>query len=133
MMPRWDKYIGIPFVDNGRIVESDGGLDCWGLVRVAYQEQLDIELPMLPNAINTVDVSDREKLIVDTAGAVWMEMSDVKEANLMLCHLANRTHVGIYIGSNRILNTKENVGSCIEKLDTPRWRSRRFRYFEYVG
>lgn len=37
-------YVGIPYVDKGRARE--GGLDCWGLVRLFHMEQSGIELPM---------------------------------------------------------------------------------------
>jgi cell wall-associated NlpC family hydrolase len=43
------KYIGIPFVSNGRKRE---GCDCYGLCRLVLQDEYDISLPELSNEYN---------------------------------------------------------------------------------
>lgn len=39
----WAKYVGIPYVNEGRSTVS--GLDCWGLLRVVYRDEIGIVLP----------------------------------------------------------------------------------------
>ena len=39
---KYDKYIGLPYQENGR---TETGTDCWGLARLYYKNELDIELP----------------------------------------------------------------------------------------
>ena len=38
----YSKYIGLTYLDNGR---TEAGVDCWGLARLFYKGEFDIELP----------------------------------------------------------------------------------------
>ena len=38
----YESYVGLPWKLGGR---DHAGLDCWGLIRLAYKEQLGCELP----------------------------------------------------------------------------------------
>lgn len=41
-MTWWARYLSIPFAERGR---SFTGCDCWGLVRLVYQQERGIDLP----------------------------------------------------------------------------------------
>lgn len=67
-----DKYIGLPFADNGR---DRNGLDCWGLYRLMVLELTGVTLPLF----DTVDAADRT-LVRETMtfqagmGRVWIHV-----------------------------------------------------------
>lgn len=49
-MSHWAaKYIGLPYVPGGR--EKDG-VDCWGLLRLIYKEEMQLDLPLLPGVVD---------------------------------------------------------------------------------
>ena len=47
------NYIGIQFKEKGRTYEE--GLDCWGLFRLFYQDQFNIELPSYVESYEKID------------------------------------------------------------------------------
>ena len=60
-MYKWvSKYIGIPFVSNGRTME---GCDCYGLVRLVLHNEYGIYLPELSdNYTDALNILDAQQI-----------------------------------------------------------------------
>ncbi|MBA5776298.1 C40 family peptidase [Stappia sp. F7233] len=103
-----DRYVGIPFRDGGRDL---AGLDCWGLVRLVYAQELGIDLPSYG------EISARQLISVAraiSAGARSEEWRPVGSDNLRPFDVAvmrrsggiNACHVGVLIRPGQVLHVE---------------------------
>jgi cell wall-associated NlpC family hydrolase len=70
MTTHWTtRYVGLPYRAGGR--ERDG-LDCWGLIRLIYREQLGIDLPEIPGIVKGDQLSISRE-ILDQCLSGWVE------------------------------------------------------------
>lgn len=127
--------IGVPFENRGRDVET--GLDCYGLVMEVYR-RYGINLPEY-----TADFDDTaliDQTIEDaTASSVWREANPEKlKAPTVIamrfgCPRGVVNHTGVYIGGGRFIHTRERIGACIDRLNSPAWKRCIEGYYEYIG
>ena len=106
------NYVGIPWVASGR--DYPNGLDCWGLVREVYENELGISLPSYP--VDPDDARSNSKTI--TLGLSGWEKLDEPEDNCLVVMSKNRipTHVGVYIheSGGLVLHTVEGQESLVD-------------------
>ncbi len=114
-----NKYVGIPFKDGGRDLK---GCDCWGLVRLVYQEELKIELPTY-GEISAADLEQVSQAV--TAGhdlEPWEAISgsEIMSFDVVVMRFYGKRqigHVGLVIqGGKSLLHTELNVDSAIVPL-----------------
>lgn len=127
------KYIGIPYVANGRTLE---GIDCFGLIIEFYKNELNLIIPdYLPEHIHHwKNVGTMEEL---PALAVAHEETTLEPYDVLWIRMLDTTvfrvlnHVAIYLGDGRILETSESTGSVITKLkDRGKYIHKIYRYGE---
>lgn len=119
-----EKYIAIPFVEKGR---DKAGLDCYGLVRLVYGQEIGIDLPDYLAAYETTD--DREALnalISHEKSQLWREKPNGRECEFDVAVLKMRgvpMHVGVVIGGGKMLHCLKGVGTSIERYNSIKWQS----------
>lgn len=123
------KYISIPFADKGRTMEQ---ADCWGLVRLIYKQELNIDLP---DYLDAYDHSTNKKVIaehVDNVKQQWKEVADPKEFDVVLLNTQGvPMHVGVITKKNTMIHCVLGVGTSIENYNSMRWKERLAGFYRY--
>lgn len=120
-MAWYSKYIGIPFVDKGR---EESGLDCWGLVRLVYKNELDIDLPdYLDYYESTNDRFATAKIVEYESNENWIIPDDVKEFDVIILNMRGvPMHVGIVTKDKHMIHCARGIGTTHENYRTSRWK-----------
>jgi len=118
----YSKYIGIPFKDHGRDFD---GCDCWGLVRLIYQNEYGIFLPRYDTAYTTTKDRISVSNFALREAQNWIEVSDKKEGDVILFRvLGLPLHVGLVIDKHYMIHILKGIDSSIEKFESPIWKKR---------
>lgn len=137
-IPSWvDRYIGIEFRSRGRTRVE--GLDCWGLVRLVYIDQLGVLLPALSDRYDTVtDAAGVGAAVageLGPGGSGWglvpapLELGDV----LLFRIAGDLWHVGVAVARHRMLHILRGTRSCHERFDAPTWVPRLEGVYRFTG
>lgn len=118
-MSELTQYIGIPFKYGGRDRKE---LDCYGLVMLLYKEIHGIELPDLtsPTYLNEIaELVDQEK-----EKGYW-EPCELEVGCVLLFNVRGYgSHVGYYLGNDRMIHTWEGTGGVIIERISFSWQNR---------
>lgn len=123
-----EKYIGLKYKEKGR--EFDG-VDCWGLVRLFYKNEYQIDLPSFSSEYTQTDTGRIQELIAQYKEG-WEQIEQPEEGSIVLFRvLGSESHVGIVVNETQFLHVRENQDSAIETLDGSMWKKRIVGYFKY--
>ncbi len=137
MLPQWtEKYVGIPYRDHGRNLE--GGLDCWGLVRLVLEEEADIKMPLLEN-LKFHRGCDRRALgkaieEYDKTAIDWnrLKMDDPVDClDVIWLRNGGPIHFGVVVAPGWMLHVEEGSDSCLERYDGLVWKNRIMGVFRH--
>jgi len=123
------KYIGIPFVSNGRGMK---GCDCYGLVRLVLHNEYGIALPELSDNYNdALNVKETARLFADNVPVLAAEKINKPEekAVVIITEHGVPAHVGIAAGSGYILHTSLKTGCVCQRESHPGIRGRIQGYY----
>jgi len=130
MMHAWvKKYVGIPFVSNGRTQE---GCDCYGLVRLVLRAEYGITLPELSDDYS--DALNREqtaRLFAENLPVLAVEkLTAPQEAAVVIITEGGRPcHLGIVAGGGYILHSGAVTGTVCQRSSHPGLRGRIQGYY----
>ena len=122
-MKNFNQYVGIPFTNLGRIKT---GADCWGLARIVLKEQYGIILPELLSYLDALNPQQVAEVINFNTPLISGEELLTPEAGciVVMSKAGLGSHVGVYIGNNKIIHTTRQTGAIIEKLNSNRLKTK---------
>lgn len=125
-----NDYIGIPFKVHGR---DKSGLDCYGLVRLFYQNELGVILPDTLDYIDNINsYNAARKTVQDTGKFVKIENPEFGAIGLFR-FMGMPTHVGVYIPNGKLLHVKVKSNSVLQKIESC-WLGKRLEgWYKFLG
>jgi len=123
------KYIGIPFVSNGRTME---GCDCYGLIRLVLKNEYNIDIPELSNDYNNaLNIKETAKLFEEKRPVILSEklIKPREKALVIITERGVAAHIGIVAGSGFILHTGIKTGSICQRESHPGIKNRIEGYY----
>ena len=125
----YDKYIGLPYLDNGR---TELGVDCWGLARLVYQDEYGIDLPSYTEEY----IGGSDPHIVEAVNLYkdnWEDTTTPSIGDLCLFNIFGEPmHVGVYFGDNKFLHSRRGSDSVVESLNNIKWKNRFVGFYKYA-
>jgi len=123
-----NKYIGIPFLDKGR---DTNGIDCWGLVRLVYKQEYNIDLPNFSTNYEADDAEQMRDLLAQYKEG-WEKIDTPTEGCIVLFNILGvESHMGIAVSSTHFLHARDRYDSAIESFESVGWKNRITGFYKY--
>ncbi len=133
MIPEWMvKYIGIPYIEGGR---DSKGADCYGLLRLIYQEQFGIEIPEYSHVAWVKDCDEKQlESDIEDRKQEWqlIDSGSEKIGDCILLKIAGvPIHLGMVVASGVMVHCARGHDSAIERYDSNKWQKRIEGFFRH--
>ncbi len=125
----YNKYVGIPYVEKGRDVN---GVDCWGLVRLIYKDQYNIELPSFADEYIPKDTSRISELVHQYNEGWDRATAPVEGAGVLFNIYGHASHMGVMLDKVNFIHSIRGADTSISRIDSPKWAKRIEGYYTYV-
>ena len=126
-----DRFVGIPWQELGR---SRAGCDCYGLVRLAYAEELAISLP---DYLGYESVEEHAEIAALIDGARtspgWLRIEGAPLALDVVVFRRGRlsTHVGLVIRPGLMLHMAGEDAAKVESYRSGAWSHRLLGHYRH--
>jgi cell wall-associated NlpC family hydrolase len=125
------QYVGLLFKNRGRTKE---GVDCWGLVRLIYKEQFNIQLPSYDDEYDSsYNIKETGETIAEHSKE-WeaVEKGSEKTGDVIVMRLSGYpTHVGLVLEKGRMLHIIEGTDAIVENYEGRLWQRRIVGFFRH--
>ncbi len=127
--------MGLPWHERGR---SRDGVDCWGLVREVYRQQLGISLPSYEGEYTDPHERSETSAILTGNAAQWpWRPIDAGEQQpfdvIMITRGGVPAHVAIVVDAAQMLHVAPGELSRIERYDCGAWRRRIEGFYRHIA
>jgi probable lipoprotein NlpC len=126
-------FVGLPWKERGR---SREGVDCYGLVVLAFRETHGVELAGFDEAYASVgEQAEISALIAGNAERwPWQQAPSPRPFDVALFRRGRlQTHVGIVVDANRMLHIDQKCEAVIEAFTSGRWRHRLLGFYRHAA
>lgn len=125
----WNNYLDIRFKEKGRTAM---GCDCWGLVRLIYQEQCSIPLPSYDDDYIATNNHEILSVLIDSESRKWNQVEKPHEFDVVVLRLKGVPfHVGVVTRGGFMLHCSQGINTSHERLDSMRWKNRIIGYYRH--
>lgn len=130
-LPWISKYVGLKFEQLGR---SEGGIDCWGLVRLVYEQELGIILPDYTELYHSVtDKAGIASVVQMAREDSWIKIEEPEPLSVIMLNIYGRpVHVGIVEDSSWFVHSHQDDYSVRERFSDMKWKNRVEGFYRYV-
>lgn len=137
-MIHWtNKYSSVPYLDLGR---SMAGADCWGLVKLVYENELGITLPSYDGCYaSTEERAEIAALVGEAKGnATWHRVHGEPKVFDVAVFRQGRldTHIGVIVAASKMLHMANGKNAAIESIESGYWQVRLtgiYRHFKRMS
>jgi hypothetical protein len=125
----WNDYISLKYLKKGR---DKDGIDCWGLVKLIYKEQYNIDLPSFAEEYEAEQQTKIEQLIA-LGKEGWEKVDTPTIGDVALLRVNGLfMHVGVVVSPNQFIHVSEHTDTTVERFDTGIWKHRVEGFYRYV-
>lgn len=125
----FEKYLDLEFKEKGR---GNDGVDCYGLFRMIYANELGISLPSFTEYENTKDYHAIKSLIQNNSEKEWYEVETPQKFDGVLFRIfGHPVHMGLMIDENRFIHIEHGFNSCVEWYNGSMWKNRLIGFYRH--
>ena len=117
----WNDYLSVPFLEKGR---DQNGCDCWGLVRLVYKSEWNIDLPDYLDCYDNTEDRQALGVLIDDEKKQWIN-SNGDSGDVIIVNMRGvPMHVGIVTRRGFMLHCAKGINTVHERYDSFKWRSK---------
>lgn len=113
---------------------DENGLDCWGLVRLFYANEMGVELPAYSAVGHGTNENNELAKEINARMQNWRPVESPSPGDCILLNVYGRPiHIGIVERRGRMIHVCKNNNVTSEKYTSMKWAKRIEGFYTYVA